>query len=100
MNAGLVGWSRRYAPQTGQAYWSCVELASMKYKDIRDVPPGSFVIVKVDDVQAFMDDPDNHEFHEIFEENDVTPIVVDKSIDFDVLSENQLAELGLKRIVQ
>ena len=68
----------------------------MKIKDIESIPPGSLVIIRVSDVEKFLSETNG--LHEIMAENDSIAIVLHESVQLDLVSDQELEKLGLKRI--
>jgi hypothetical protein len=65
--------------------------------DIKVIPPGSFVIIKVPDLEAFVKTGEYEELSEYFENNNCHGIFISGDLDLQVLGDNELAKLGLKR---
>lgn len=66
----------------------------MKFKEI---PPDSFIVVSVQNIEEFEKSGAADELAEYFEENNCRGIFISPGFDLQVLDDNELAKLGLQR---
>ena len=70
----------------------------MKIKDITLIPPESFVILRVPDINKFLQSSESTEIHDHFVENGIGAIFLDESVNIEVLTDEHLARSGLRRV--